>query len=63
MKYEEFRRKILKLCEKRNHKVKNSYGVYDAFKYYRELNENRFTIDSNEKEISISFSSSKKHTS
>ena len=35
MKYEEFRRKILKLCEKRNHKVKNSYGVYDAFKYYR----------------------------
>lgn len=31
----EFRRKILKLDEPRHHKIRNSYGVYDAFKYYR----------------------------
>lgn len=37
MDYAEFRRKVLKLGEKRNHKVKNSYGVYDAFKYYRKI--------------------------
>lgn len=26
---------IKKVQEKRNHKIKNSYGVYDAYKYYR----------------------------
>jgi hypothetical protein len=26
---------IKKIKEKRNHKIKNSYGVYDAYKYYR----------------------------
>ena len=35
MNYEEFRREILGLNKSRNHKVKNSYGVYDAFRYYR----------------------------
>ena len=33
--YEEFRRNVLKIDGQRNHKVKNSYGVYDAYKYYR----------------------------
>lgn len=35
MKFKEFRRKVLKLDQPRNHTVKNSYGVYDAFKFYR----------------------------
>lgn len=26
---------VKKIKEKRNHKIKNSYGVYDAYKYYR----------------------------
>jgi hypothetical protein len=32
---EDFRRKILKLNEPRKHKVRNSLGVYDAYKYIR----------------------------
>lgn len=36
-------------------KLNEFFSYADAFKYYRELNENRFVIDSNEKEISISF--------
>lgn len=35
MNYQEFRRRVLKIDGKRTHKVKNSYGVYDAFRYYR----------------------------
>lgn len=35
MEYKEFRSTVLKLAEKRTHKVTNSWGVYDAFKYYR----------------------------
>lgn len=30
-----FRRKILKIDEHRVHKVRNSYGIYDGYKYYR----------------------------
>lgn len=37
MNYEEFRREILGLNRSRKHKVQNSYGVYDAFKYYRKV--------------------------
>lgn len=37
MTYEEFRRNVLKIDGQRNHKVKNSYGVYDAYKYYRKI--------------------------
>lgn len=33
--YSEFRKKILKLNKPRIHKIKNSYGVYDAYKYIR----------------------------
>ena len=46
MEYKEFRRKILKLNEKRKHKVKNSYGVYDGFKYYRKNrpNEKKYVL-------------------
>lgn len=35
MTFEKFRREVLGLNRSRNHKVKNSLGVYDAFKYYR----------------------------
>lgn len=35
---EDFRRKILKLNEPRKHKVRNSLGVYDAYKYIRKNN-------------------------
>lgn len=35
MTYSEFKRKVLKLNDKRTHRVTNSLGVYDAFKYYR----------------------------
>lgn len=31
----DFRRRILKVDQPRVHKVKNSYGVYDAYKYIR----------------------------
>lgn len=31
----EFRRKVLKVNEARQHKISNSYGVYDAYKYLR----------------------------
>lgn len=31
----EFRRNILNVNGNRHHKVNNSYGVYDAYKYYR----------------------------
>lgn len=37
MKYEEFRREVLGLNRSRNHRIKNSYGVFDAFKYYRKI--------------------------
>lgn len=33
--YQEFRTSVLKLHGKRNHKVKGSLGVYDAYKYIR----------------------------
>lgn len=36
MDYNEFRRIVLKLNGRRIHKIKNSYGVYDAYKYYRQ---------------------------
>ena len=36
-------------------KISEFIQYSDAFKFYKELNENRFVIDSNEKEISISF--------
>ena len=32
---DEFRRKVLKVDHSRNHKVKNSIGVYDIYKYIR----------------------------
>lgn len=35
MSLQEFRSKILKVKEKRNHKISNSLGVYDAYKYIR----------------------------
>ena len=35
MSYEEFRKEILKVDQPRNHKIKGSYGVYDAYKYIR----------------------------
>ena len=37
MDYDNFRKIVLKLHDNRKHKVKNSYGVYDAFKYYRKI--------------------------
>lgn len=40
-------------------KLNEFFSYADAFKYYRELNENRFVIDSNDKEISILFLKSK----
>lgn len=35
MEEQEFKNTIRKVGSSRNHKVKNSYGVYDGFKYYR----------------------------
>lgn len=35
MDFQEFRKKVLKVNNKRNTKINNSYGVYDAYKYYR----------------------------
>lgn len=35
MEEQEFKNTIRKIRSSRNHKVKNSYGVYDGFKYYR----------------------------
>ena len=35
MKEQEFLDNIKKVKNSRNHKVKNSYGVYDGYKYYR----------------------------
>lgn len=32
---DEFRRKILKVDSSREHKIKNSWGIYDAYKYIR----------------------------
>ena len=31
----EFKRRVRKLTEHREHKIRNSLGVYDAYKYYR----------------------------
>lgn len=33
--FEKFRERVLKVKEPRKHKVRNSWGVYDAYKYYR----------------------------
>lgn len=33
--FSSFSKKIKKVKDSRNHKVKNSYGVYDGYKYYR----------------------------
>ena len=35
MDLKEFRKKVLKVDQPRNTSIKNSYGVYDAYKYYR----------------------------
>ena len=35
---DEFRRKVLKVDYSRNHKVKNSIGVYDIYKHIRTIN-------------------------
>ena len=35
MEEKEFLSKVRKLKEPRNHKVKNSYGIYDGYKFYR----------------------------
>ena len=35
--YIEFINEIKKVHEPRVHKITNSYGVYDAFKYYRKI--------------------------
>lgn len=35
MKEQEFLNKVRKVKESRNHKVKNSYGIYDGYKFYR----------------------------
>lgn len=32
---DEFRRSVLKVNQPREHEVRNSYGVYDAYKYIR----------------------------
>ena len=32
-----FKRKVLKVEGPRIHKVRNSLGVYDAYKYYRKI--------------------------
>lgn len=37
MEYKDFLKKIKKVDGKRNHKIKNSYGVRDAFLYYRKV--------------------------
>ena len=33
--YEEFRGLVNKVKGSRHHKIKNSYGVYDGYKFYR----------------------------
>ena len=35
MKEQEFLNSVRRIKEPRNHKVRNSYGVYDGYKYYR----------------------------
>lgn len=35
MSYEDYRRKLMKFDQPRNHTIKNSWGVYDAYRYYR----------------------------
>lgn len=37
MTYESFRRNLLGLNKSRHHKITNSRGVYDAYKYYRKI--------------------------
>ena len=37
MEYNEFIKSIKKVNNNRNHKVNNSYGSKDAFKYYRKI--------------------------
>lgn len=41
-----FRRKVLRLTDTKIHKVRNSYGVYDGFKYYRthRPNEHKYVL-------------------
>lgn len=38
MNFDEFKSSIRKITGPRNHKIKNSYGVYDAYKYIRKNN-------------------------
>lgn len=45
--FNEFRRRVLKLSEKRKHKIKNSIGVKDAFRWCRK--NKLFTNKANEK--------------
>lgn len=35
MNYNEFINNLKGVCEKRNHKITNSFGIYDGFKFYR----------------------------
>lgn len=37
MEYKDFLKKVKKVDGKRNHKIKNSYGVRDAFLFYRKI--------------------------
>lgn len=50
MEYKDFINKIKKVNEPRTHKITNSYGVYDYYKYYRKTkpNEERFTLSDSE---------------
>lgn len=42
----DFRKKVLRLTDTKIHKVRNSYGVYDGFKYYRthRPNEHKYVL-------------------
>lgn len=46
MEYNEFIKSIKKVNNNRNHKVNNSYGSKDAFKYYRKIkpNDSKFVL-------------------
>lgn len=46
MTLDEFKKTIKKVSSKREHKIKNSLGVYDAYKYYRTLADYDKTITS-----------------
>lgn len=42
----DFRKRVLRLTDTKIHKVRNSYGVYDGFKYYRthRPNEHKYVL-------------------